>query len=108
MRSLLLPLFALSAAACAPASDSSAQASGGPPAKLGLCTACHGSDGMSRTPGTPHIAAQDETYLRESLGQYRRGERKPGPMTAVAGTLSQSDIDELAAWYARLPFGGAK
>lgn len=108
MRPLILPLFALSAVACAPAGEGTASAADGPPAKLGLCVACHGSEGMSRTPGTPHIAGQDETYLRESLGQYRRGERKAGPMTAVAGTLSQADIDELAAYYARLPWRGAE
>lgn len=71
------------------------------PAKLGLCIACHGETGMSRIPGTPHIAGQDEAYLRRSLTHYREHRRQGGAMNAAAGSLSNDDIRELAAWYAR-------
>lgn len=70
------------------------------PAKLGLCVACHGDTGISRIPGTPHIAGQDEIYLRKALTEYRDGRRHGGPMNAAAGGLSAADIDALAAWYA--------
>jgi len=36
------------------------------PPQLGLCASCHTESGCSRIPGTPHLAAQDETYLRQA------------------------------------------
>ena len=73
------------------------------PAKLGLCAACHGEDGRSRTPGTPHLAGQDELYLRTALAAYRSGARSAAPMNAVAGSLQARDIAALARWYATRP-----
>lgn len=76
------------------------------PAKLGLCMGCHGESGISRIPGTPHIAGQDEAYMRRSLTHYRDNRRQGGAMNAAAGSLSDGDIRELAAWYARYPWLG--
>jgi len=73
------------------------------PPKLGLCAACHGDDGRSRSPGTPHLAGQDETYLRTALAAYRSGARKSAPMNAVAGSLQPRDIEALARWYSTRP-----
>ncbi len=70
------------------------------PAKLGLCDACHGTDGKSRTPAAPHIGGQNEAYLIWALNQYREGRREGDVMSAVAGTLSKRDIEALAHWYA--------
>lgn len=71
------------------------------PAKLGLCVACHGADGRSRTAAAPHIGGQNEAYLVWALTQYREGRREGDIMSSVAGTLSAADIEALAAWYAR-------
>lgn len=71
------------------------------PAKLGLCVACHGEDGRSRTPAAPHIGGQNEAYLIRALTQYREGRREGDIMSSVANTLSVNDIEALAAWYAR-------
>jgi cytochrome c553 len=73
------------------------------PAKLGLCAACHGEDGRGRAIGTPNLAGQDETYLRNALAAYRNGVRLAQPMNAVAGTLGERDIQALARWYASRP-----
>ena len=73
------------------------------PPQLGLCASCHTESGCSRIAGTPHLAAQDETYLRQALTAYRRGERSHAAMRALAGALSARDIALLAAWYAALP-----
>ena len=73
------------------------------PAKLGLCAACHGEDGRSRAPGTPHLAGQDQAYLRAALAAYRSGTRTAAPMNAVAGSLQPRDIEALARWYATRP-----
>ena len=82
-----------------------AQASAGPakPAKLGLCSACHGVDGTSRTPGTPHLGGQDRLYLERALSDYRSGKRQHVPMTSLANTLQPRDIQALSAWYAAQP-----
>ena len=58
------------------------------PAKLGLCAACHGENGISRVAGTPHLAGQDETYLRKALHDYRSGARKVAPMSSIANQFS--------------------
>lgn len=71
-----------------------------PPAKLGLCEACHGTDGRSRAPAAPHIGGQNEAYLIWALNQYREGRREGDVMSSVAGTLGQRDIEVLARWYA--------
>ena len=70
------------------------------PAKLGLCAACHGEDGRSRVAGTPHLAGQDEAYLRKAITDFRTGARKAAPMNAVAGTLQEKDVHALARWFA--------
>ena len=73
------------------------------PAKLGLCVACHGEDGVSRVAGTPHLAGQDGQYLRRALQDYRSGARKHVPMSSLANSLQPVDIDALADWYAAQP-----
>ena len=93
-------LLAIAAGVGAPAQAAAPVAAPAKPAKLGLCASCHGEDGRSRTPGTPHLAGQDEAYLRKALTDYRTGARKAAPMNAMAGTLQAKDIQALARWYA--------
>ena len=71
------------------------------PAKLGLCVACHGTDGRSRTPAAPHIGGQNEAYLIWALNQYREGRREGDVMNSVIGVLNRRDIEALAHWYAQ-------
>lgn len=108
---VLALLAALSLAACteSPAPPPAAADAGadGAPARLGLCVACHGRDGVARVAGTPHIAGQDEAYMRRVLREYRDNRRNGGPMNALAGSLSEPDIQALSAWYAAQPPGGA-
>lgn len=73
------------------------------PAKLGQCVACHGEDGRSRLPGTPHLGGQDRAYLARALADYRSGARRHQPMTSLANTLQPADIEALAGWYAAQP-----
>lgn len=73
------------------------------PAKLGLCAACHGENGISRIAGTPHLAGQDEAYLRKALNDYRSGARKVAPMSSIANQLQPKDIAAFAKWYAAQP-----
>ncbi len=73
------------------------------PARLGLCAACHGENGVATATGIPHLAAQDRDYLIAALRQYRSGERAAPVMRAAAGALSDADINALAAWYSAQP-----
>jgi len=102
---VLAPLVACADGQTANAPPVPAAVAGAPerPAKLGLCSACHGDDGVSRSAGTPHLGGQDRLYLERSLAAYRSGERRHEPMTSLANALQPRDIEALAAWYAAQP-----
>ena len=36
-----------------------------------MCAGCHGEDGNSQVASTPSLAGQHDTYLMESLQEYR-------------------------------------
>ncbi|MDO8464644.1 MAG: c-type cytochrome [Gallionella sp.] len=98
-------------------SKASCNTSGGDKAKANLgkakaaaagCAACHGSgglrnpgkDGISAAEAWPNLAGQNADYLAGSLKSFQDGSRNHAVMTSVAKTLSASDIDNLAAYYA--------
>ena len=103
---MILALAPLAACADAPSPVAATPPAAGPagrPAKLGLCTACHGDDGVARAPGTPHLGGQDRQYLERALSDYRSGKRQHVPMTSLANALQPADVRALAAWYAAQP-----
>ena len=69
-------------------------------AKALACQACHGLDGVSKVPDAPNLAGQVEGYLVTQLRAFKSGARKSEAMSVVATTLSDQDIDNLAAYYA--------
>jgi cytochrome c553 len=94
--SVALALFTL-AAAGAQARDAAAGR-----AKAQMCMVCHGPVGVSTAPDAPHLAGQPAIYLSAQLRAYRAGERKHEVMGVIARTLTDDDIDNLAAWYASI------
>ncbi|MGX5735712.1 c-type cytochrome [Bosea thiooxidans] len=66
------------------------------------CQTCHGLDGVSKLPEAPHLGGQVETYLVKALNDYKSGARTNEMMSVVASPLSDSDIADLAAWYASI------
>jgi cytochrome c553 len=90
-----IPLPTLLFAAAALAAD--------PPPQLRLCASCHGDNGFAIAPGIPHLAGQDRAYLVTAMRAYRDGARALPIMRAATGSLSDADIDALAAWYAAKP-----
>ncbi len=64
------------------------------------CTACHGATGIASNPAWPSIAGQQPTYLVNVLKAFRAGLRKDPMMAGVARSLSDTDIANLAAYYA--------
>ena len=71
-------------------------------AKALMCQTCHGLDGVSRVPDAPNLAGQVEGYLVTQLRAFKSGARRNESMTVVVSTLSDSDIDNLAAYFAAI------
>ena len=68
--------------------------------KSQVCHACHGNDGKSVDPNYPNLAGQYESYLVKALSDYRSGARQNAIMNGFAASLTNQDIEDLAAWYA--------
>ena len=72
--------------------------------KAAPCAACHGADGDKTIDGQyPRIAGQYADYLKRTLQDYRSGARKNAIMAGFATTLSDQDIDDLAAYFSAQP-----
>jgi cytochrome c553 len=70
-------------------------------AKSQTCQACHGVDGNGMGDGQyPRLAGQHADYLEKAIKDYRSGARPNAIMAGFAGTLSDQDIRDLAAFYA--------
>lgn len=68
----------------------------------GLCTACHGADGIAVGEGVPHLAGDSEMYLIAQLEAFRNGSRSGDVMPGIAADLSDDDIKAMARWYASI------
>ena len=66
------------------------------------CAVCHGPSGIAMMPSAPHLAGQPSIYLVEQLNHYRSGKRTHEIMSVIAKPLTDSEIDDLAAWYSSL------
>jgi cytochrome c553 len=70
-------------------------------AKSTMCQACHGTDGNGTGDGQyPRIAGQYASYLSKALHDYKSGARPNAIMAGFAATLSEEDIENLAAFFA--------
>jgi cytochrome c553 len=67
------------------------------------CLGCHGLDGRGKAHGIPHLAAQSETYLFESLRAYEEGVRTHAALKDLAHKLSEGDFRDVAGYYASQP-----
>ncbi len=72
--------------------------------KIQMCQGCHGIEGW-RTAypevfPVPRIGGQHEAYLVSALKAYKSGERNHPSMRAIAASLSEKDMQDLAAFYA--------
>lgn len=75
-----------------------------PPAALPGCAACHGADGVSTLPKTPHLNGQLVAFIADSLRAFADG----GRPTSVAAhrTVAADQIEALAQHYASQKSGG--
>ena len=68
--------------------------------KSAVCHACHGPTGKSVQPIYPNIGGQHQDYLIKTLREFRSGVRQNALMNGFAANLSDTDIDDISAWYA--------
>lgn len=75
-----------------------------------VCVACHGADGNSVMTMNPKLAGQHPEYIAKQLKNFKSGERKNAVMGGIAGTLSEEDAANLAAYFGaqKANGGGAK
>jgi cytochrome c553 len=82
-------------------------AEGGDPqagqAKAAMCQGCHGIDGYRVAFPTvyhvPRLGGQHAAYIVKALQGYKSGGRGNQTMRAIASTLSDKDMADLAAYY---------
>jgi cytochrome c553 len=103
-------LILFAAAALAVGSlDAVAQASAGDAAagaqKTQMCAGCHGIEGwrtaFPEVYQVPKIGGQHPAYIVKALQAYKSGERSHPSMRAIAASLSDKDMADLAAYYAQ-------
>jgi cytochrome c553 len=74
--------------------------------KVSMCIGCHGIEGYKATfpelYHVPMIAGQNAKYIETALNEYKKGARSHPTMDAIAGSLSDQDIADLAAYYSNL------
>jgi cytochrome c553 len=72
-------------------------------ARAGVCSFCHGADGVSKMEYTPSLAGQPDLYIQWQLVFFRAGTRENANMKTIVEELTNEDIRNLGAYYASLP-----
>jgi cytochrome c553 len=93
--------------ASAPAAQTSAAPAAAGSASIGAktatCLGCHGIRGYQASfpevYKVPMISGQSAKYIAAALTAYKNGDRKHPTMRAVAISLSEQDINDIAAYY---------
>ncbi len=67
-----------------------------------MCSACHGAAGISAAPMYPNLAGQKEVYTLKQLKDFKSGKRNDPTMKGMVASLSETDMADLAAYYASL------
>lgn len=95
------------ASAAAPASKPAAPAAAGGAksieSKVAMCIGCHGIKGYQASfpevHKVPMISGQSAKYIVAALNAYKTGDRKHPTMRGIADTLSEQDMNDIAAYY---------
>jgi len=71
-------------------------------AKAENCVACHGVNGNSTNPAWPKLAGQSAAYISKQLADFKAGKKRMEPlMVAQVSNLSQQDMDDIGAYFAK-------
>lgn len=72
--------------------------------KSSMCAGCHGIPGyrtaFPEVYTVPKIGGQHASYIAKALQAYKSGERSHPSMRAIAASLTEQDMADLAAYYA--------
>ena len=72
--------------------------------KVAMCIGCHGIVGYQASfpeiYKVPKISGQGAKYIASALAAYKQGDRKHPTMRAIAESLSDQDMADVAAYYA--------
>lgn len=106
LTTLILPVVLAGLAPAALAQDAKAGEK-----KNAMCIGCHGIPGYQASfpevHKVPMIAGQNAKYIAAALAAYQKGERKHPSMRAIAASLTEQDIADLAAFYEQQGKGAA-
>lgn len=73
--------------------------------KISMCIGCHGIPGyrtaFPEVYSVPKLGGQHAAYIVAALKAYRSGERDHADMRSIANSLSDRDMEEIAAYYAK-------
>lgn len=97
---LLIAPAAIFLVACAPALADGDIKAGREAAQK--CETCHGLDGKSKIPEAPNIAGQNAQYIVKQLGDFKAGARQNQMMSIIVPTLTDKEIEDLAAYYSAI------
>lgn len=64
-----------------------------------VCSQCHGIRMPSADAPFPPLGGRDPEYLKTAIKQYRDKTRVSDIMNAVAGSLTDKDINDIAHYY---------
>ena len=73
--------------------------------KAAACIVCHDKEGLGTMPNFPNLGGQQALYLAEQIKAFRDGKRNDENMNIVVESLSDQDIEDLAAYYESLKAG---
>ena len=65
-----------------------------------VCVACHSFDGSRGSPANPILQGQHSEYLVKQLTEYKSGARNNPIMKGMVAGLSETDMRNVAAFYA--------
>ena len=102
LTSLLLLALSFSAGVVQAADPIAGNATAGQQ-KNSNCIGCHGIEGwrtaFPEVYSVPKLGGQHAAYIVQALQAYKSGARSHPTMRAIAGSLSDQDMADLAAYY---------
>jgi cytochrome c553 len=66
-----------------------------------MCVGCHGANGQG-VPPNPTVAGKPEADIAQALRDFKSGKRDNPVKKGITASLSDQDIENLAAFYASL------
>ena len=99
----MIKILPLLLALAAPVTAVQAQDAAAGEKKVAMCIGCHGIVGYQASfpevHKVPMIAGQNAKYIVASLVAYKKGDRKHPTMRAIAASMSDQDMADVAAFY---------